>query len=86
MAAQTTVDGVLQVGLLPNILTGYIEDAQDALEKVADTLESSLRGLLEHVWGEVSTTSSELISLIESSIKSTMAKSSSSMSATRSCS
>jgi len=81
MAAQTTVDGVLQVGLLPNILTGYIEDAQDALEKVVDTLESSLRGLLEHVWGEVSTTSSELISLIESSIKSTMAKSSSSMSA-----
>ena len=81
MAAQTTVDGVLQVGLLPDILNGYIRDAQDALEKVADTLESSLRGLLEHVWGEVSTTSSELVSLIESSIKNTMATSSSGMSA-----
>jgi hypothetical protein len=69
LATKTTVDGVLQIGLLHQSLLQVIDDAQKALQKVADNLENELRGLVQHVWGEAIGAADDLKRLIDSAVK-----------------
>ena len=69
LATKTTVDGVLQIGLLHQSLLQVIDDAQKALQKVADNLENELRGLVQHVWGEAIGAADDLKRLIDNAVK-----------------
>jgi len=69
LATKTTVDGVLQIGLLHQSLLQVIDDAQKALQKVADNLENELRGLVQHVWGEAIGAADDLKKLIDNAVK-----------------
>ena len=69
LASEETIDGVLQLKVLPNVLQQTLEDAQDALENVANHLQSEVKDLLKHVWGEIASSANELVEIVEDSVK-----------------
>jgi len=78
IATTSTVDAFLDLQVLPSILQNVLDEATDALEDIANGLENKLRNLVEHVWGTVASSSSEVVSFIENNVKGSICASSSS--------
>lgn len=78
IATTQSVDALLDLQVLPSILQDVLDDATKALDDIANGLEDKLRNLVEHVWGTVASSSSEVVSFIENNVKGSICSSSSS--------
>lgn len=78
IATTQSVDAFLNLKVLPGILQNVLDDATEALDDIANGLEGKLRNLVEHVWGTVASSSSQVVSFIENNVKGSICSSSSS--------
>jgi hypothetical protein len=68
LASTTSVQGLVNTGLLAGGVIGVINDAQSALSNIANGLEDKLRNVVSLAWGNTMSSADELLALIENGI------------------
>lgn len=81
IGAATSLDALLDLKLLPSVLQTALDESIEALNSIAEGLEAKLRALVTDVFGNVAGTSSEIITLIENTVKASLFSSSGSSAA-----